>query len=212
MGEIFSHECDQIYLIGGEPLLNPDIITLMKIARENFTKGNISVFTNGLLLAKMPAEFWEACHDNTIGVHVLAYPVKLNIEAIKTLAQKYNVDFSWSSSRENFYIEPINLKGSSNARLNFGLCVRANSCIALSHGRLYTCTFAPNIHHFNKKFGTNIEITPADYVDIYSGLSAGEILQKMSEAIPACRWCNLRNKDVRPVEWGITQGKIEEWT
>ena len=212
MGEIFSHECEQIYLIGGEPLLNPEIITLMKIARENFTKGNISVFTNGLLLAKMPAEFWEACHDNNIGVHVSAYPVKLDIEAIKSLAQKYDASFSWSSSREDFYIEPINLKGNSNVKLNYGLCVRANSCIALSHGRLFTCTFAPNVHHFNKKFGTKIEITPADYVDIYSDVTADELLQRMSEPIPACRWCSLRNRNIRPVEWGITQGKIEEWT
>ena len=50
MGELFDHECERFYLIGGEPLLHPQIITLMKIARDNFSKGNITIFTNGTLL------------------------------------------------------------------------------------------------------------------------------------------------------------------
>lgn len=185
----------------------------METARKNFTKGNISVFTNGILLPKIPDGFWRACHDYNIGLTVSEYPIKIDIEGIKALAEKFGVEFRWSSSREDFYVEPLNLKGNSNVRLNFGLCVRANSCIALSHGRLFTCTFAPNVRHFNKKFGTNIEITPADSVNIYDeGITADEILQRMSEPIPACRWCNLRNSDIRSIDWGITQGKIEEWT
>ncbi len=213
LGEIFSHECDQIYLIGGEPLLNPEIITLMGIARRNFTHGTISIFSNGLLLPKMPPEFWEACRNNNIDVHVSAYPVKIDIDTIKAMAEKYGVKFSWSSSRDSFYIEPINLKGNSNGALNFGLCVRANSCIALSHGKMYTCTFVPNIRHFNRKFKQSIEVTPKDYVNIYDDdVTADYILQKMSEPIPACRYCRIRNSDVKEIKWGVTQGKIEEWT
>ena len=50
MGEIFSHECEQIYLIGGEPLLNPDIILLSwrphgRISRRATFPSSLTVFS-----------------------------------------------------------------------------------------------------------------------------------------------------------------------
>ena len=50
LGDIFGHECDYIYLSGGEPLLHPNIIGIMKITREAFPKCDVSVFSNGILL------------------------------------------------------------------------------------------------------------------------------------------------------------------
>lgn len=212
LSDIFGGRLGHMYLIGGEPLLNPDIITLMKIARSSFTDGGIGIFTNGILLPKMSDEFWRACHDYDIGITVSEYPIKLDIDTIKEKARHFGVSFHYSQTRETFYVEPINLKGSSDIKLNFGLCVRANACVALSHGRLFTCTFAPNVHHLNHKFGTDIEITPADYIDIYGSVSADEILDFLARPIPACRYCNMKNSVVRPIDWGITNGRLEEWT
>lgn len=212
LGEIFSHECESILLIGGEPLLHPEIITLMKIARENFRHGEISIFTNGILLAGQKNEFWQSCHENNISITISPYPIKLDTGKIKSQSEKFGVKCKWALSRDSFYIEPLNLDGNSDINLNFGLCVRANGCISLSHGRLFTCTFVPNVHHFNKKFGTSIPVTRADYVDIYDdNITPDAILQKMSEPIPACRYCDVRNSSIREIKWGITQGKIEEW-
>ena len=216
MGSIFSHSCERIYLLGGEPLLHPEIITLMEIARKNFREGDISVFTNGLLLKKMDDSFWKACRDNNVGIILSAYPIKLDIEGIKALAEKFGVRFQYawgdtSSMHDMFSITPLNLKGDSNAKLNFGICVRAQNCLTLSHGKLFTCSFVPHVHHFNKKFGENIEVTPEDYVNIYDDVKAEYILKRMSEPIPACRYCRLDNKSVRLVKWGISKGEKSEW-
>lgn len=215
MGEIFNHVCDRIYLIGGEPLLHPETITLMKIARENFTYGTIELFTNGILLTRQKDEFWQACHDNNIGITVTPYPIKLEIEKIKSLAERFDVKFQWAwgmkeNSRDIFTKEAIILSGDRDARLNFALCIRGNNCITLSHGRLYTCPFAAHVVHFNRKFGQNIIITEEDYVDIYKNFSAEEIFRKMASPVPACRYCR-KEELPEDVKWRPSRGEISEW-
>ena len=215
LADIFSHECERIYLIGGEPLLHPEIITLMRIAREKFIKGKIFVFTNGILLSQKDSEFWRACKDNNVDIIISAYPIKIDIDAIRAKAHEFGVNVEWAwgqneNERSTFSIQPLNLKGNSNIKLNFSLCDRANECITLSHGRLFTCTFAPNVHHFNKYFHQNINITEADYVNIYDDVSADEILRKMAEPIPACRYCDLVTP-LKTVPWGVSKREISEW-
>ena len=215
MGEIFNHDCERIYLIGGEPLLHPEVITLMKIAREQFTTGKIYIFTNGILLTKMSDDFWQACRDNNMIIYVSAYPIKLDYDKIIDTAKRFGVTFqwAWNSSKNHhdlFSIVPINLAGDSDINLQFGMCHRALHCITLKKGKLFTCSFAPHVHHFNKKFGKNIEITDADYINIYDNVTADEILTRLSKPIPACRYC-IKDKPEKIIQWGHSEGKIEEW-
>ena len=216
MGEIFANKCERIYLLGGEPLLHTEINTLMEIARKNFPEGDISVFTNGLLLMKMADSFWQTCRDNNIGIIISAYPIKLDIEGIKSIAAKFGVklNYAWGDSsamHDMFDITPLNLKGDSNIKLNFGICKRAVNCITLSHGKLFTCSFIPHVHHFNEFFGEHVEVCPQDYVNIYDDVSAEEVLARMSEPIPACRYCQLDNKSAKIVRWGISKRERSEW-
>ena len=213
LSDVFSHECERIWLMGGEPLLHPEINTLVKIARENFTVGEISVFTNGILLDKMGNEFWQALRDNDIGILISAYPISLPMDKIEALSSKFGVRVQWawgqgSKERDVFIIRPVNLAGDSNIKLNFGSCPRSIQCITFSHGMLYTCYFPAHVRHFNKYFGKNVQITEADGVNIYDDLTADEMLRKLAEPIPACRYCDLNGKIIK---WGISEKKISEW-
>lgn len=215
MGEIFGHVCDGISLIGGEPLLHTEIVSLMKTSRKNFTEGIIYVFTNGILLPSMSPDFWEACRENDIGIKISAYPIKLDIAKITEMAQKYSVNVSWvrdatETERSTFRKQRINLAGNSDIALNFAVCARGNGCITLSKGRLYTCTFAAHIHNFSRCFGQNIELTDADSLNIYDDMTADEILQELTKPIPLCRYCDT----ISPPEtftWGPTKRDIKEW-
>lgn len=213
LGDVFSHTCERIWLMGGEPLLHPEISTLVRIARENFSDGEISVFTNGILLPQMKDDFWESCRDSNTGILISAYPINLPIDKIRDSALKFGVQVRWAwnqsdKERDLFIIRPVNLAGDSNININFGICPHSVDCITLSHGRLYTCCFAPHVHHFSNFFRKDILITDSDSVDIYGELSAKEILRRLAEPIPACRYCNLSGKFV---EWGISGKKIDEW-
>ena len=210
MGELFSHKCSRISLIGGEPLLNPDIIELMKIARENFTEGDIQIITNGILLLRVGEDFWRACHDNKIRINMTHYPIKLDVDAIKSLADKFDVEFTCVTTGKTMYKEPLDLSGKGDPRYNFIRCGRSNGCITLWKGKLFTCTMIPNVHFFNKAFNQNIPVTEADYVDIYSDIKPEEILRKMATHVPICSYCNIKGYQ-DGIEWRVSKREMSEW-
>ena len=215
LGNIFNHECEHIDLTGGEALLHPEINTLIKIARKHFTVGNIFIYTNGILLSQKDSEFWKTCRDNKVDIFISAYPIKIDIETIRAQAGKFSVNVNWlwgqnENERNRFEISPVNLKGDSNIKLNFAMCYRANYCICLSHGKLFTCSCTPYLHHFSKYFSKDIRITEADYVNIYDDLSADEILSRLAQPIPACRYCDIVTPK-KIIQWGISKREISVW-
>ena len=62
----------ELHLLGGEPLLHPDIADVIRIVRTCFTADHtlIKLVTNGLLLKNMPESFWEACKKHDIEINV----------------------------------------------------------------------------------------------------------------------------------------------
>ncbi|MDR2521860.1 MAG: 4Fe-4S cluster-binding domain-containing protein [Spirochaetaceae bacterium] len=215
-----------IRILGGEPLLNKDINEFMEISRRYFKDTFICIITNVILLDKMDASFWKTAHKNNIWISISPYPIKLNINLIRQLSNKYGVpcgyvtdraivDFAGlgaSSSRKmNMFRWAIDVKGKQNYKLNFSACWVSNECITLRNGKLYSCGIFPFIEHFNKQFGTKLEVTERDYIDIYKAKNIDEILDFMATPIPFCRHCNLK-KVTYGHEWRVTKKEISEWT
>lgn len=50
LSELSGGNIPLIYLAGGEPLLNPELPELMRIARQYFPQSRVQIITNGLLL------------------------------------------------------------------------------------------------------------------------------------------------------------------
>ena len=210
MGELFGHVCDRVRLLGGEPLLHPEIIRILETARRTFRTGAVRLLTNGTLLTRQSPEFWRACHDNRVTIAVTHYPIPIDTAKIRELAAEYDVELECSEEAVSvFFVEPVNLKGDGDCRKNFALCGRANTCPIIRHGRLFTCTFAPNVHNFSRKFGVDIPVSEADSIDIYDeNMSSDEIFRRLIEPIPACRFCDMNS---RPVKWHVSEGSISEW-
>ena len=53
------YKSSYIKLLGGEPLLHPKIDHIVSTIRESMLSDQIQICTNGLLLSKMSASFWE---------------------------------------------------------------------------------------------------------------------------------------------------------
>ena len=214
LGKLFNHKCNYIYLTGGEALLHPELTSIMKMAREEFTDGDIYLFSNGILLSQQTDNFWNTCRENKINIICTAYPININIDAIRAKADAFGVEFQWAwgekeHGTEQFVIKPINLKGNSDIRENFAKCYRANNCVYLSHGRMYTCSFAVTVRHFNKYFNENVAITDADSINIYDDdITADEIFNRLAKPIPMCRYCKTERK---VIDWGISKREISEW-
>ena len=214
LGELFNGTAERIYLIGGEPLLHPKIVKCMEIARKNFQVGEISVFTNGLLLSKCKDDFWEKCRELHISIIVTRYPIELNYEDIRTMVTSKGINFSFFGNSEDFKMMNnlgLDPEGKQNAEESFTRCFESNNCIKLRNGRLYTCSRPVEIYKFNNYFNMNFEVTSKDSIDIYEAKSGEEILKKMAATIPFCKYCKKTEFARKAQIWGITNKDINEW-
>jgi len=76
---------NELRLLGGEPLLNPQINDFIKIAKEYQIADKIGVTTNGILLSKMNDLFWDQVDSVTITI----YPdIKFSRERIDYFTSK----------------------------------------------------------------------------------------------------------------------------
>lgn len=197
----------EIRLMGGEPLLHPDINGFIEFSRQTYPKANISVSTNGVLLQKMPAAFWRTCAANDVLVKLTNYPINLNFSSIKQLANSYRVRLK-IPKQVNTFFQFINNKGDSNPSQSFQNCRAMYTTPFLRDGRLYSCSFAPHVHLFNEYFKQEIPVTENDSINILSDVTPQQVHTFLANPIPLCQWCKTK----RPyMNWGRSKGDITEW-
>jgi MoaA/NifB/PqqE/SkfB family radical SAM enzyme len=200
----------QIVLLGGEPLLFPDLLSLLSFIRTYFS-GLILIVTNGTLLLKQSDEFWQNCKDNRVVINTSIYPKHPDISAITEKAHTFGFDVSYEDETKTMWKIPFDLQGKQNPFKSFRNCNKANYCITLDEGKLYTCHTIPMIKHFNSYFNQNMLVSEKDYIDIYKAKNIDEILDFMCRPVPFCRYCNQQAIE-HDLEWGISQKDIAEWT
>ena len=212
LSELAGRKNENIDLMGGEPLLHPEISKILDIARKYFD-GPINIVTNGILLKKMDADFWEACKRNNINIKVTSYPIKLDHREIKRLAKKHSVKVYIRMQFMNKHVWcrlPKDMEGRQNIIDNINLCLVANFCIFLREGKLSTCCLPLLINCFNVYFGKNIEVSENDFIDIYKAKNIEEIYNFLSKPMPFCRFCKIREWEVG-IKWGVSQKEKSEW-
>lgn len=206
-------EVSHINILGGEPLLHPQVNEFLRVARAYFPYGIIRLITNGILLGKMEDEFWKVCRDNDITVSPTHYPIAIDYKSLEKRAREENVRFSYFGHLPKYggwVHTTLDLNGDRNEAHSFLHCWQANSCSVLDHGRLFPCPVIANSKYFNKHFNTNLRVSKRDYIDIYKVSSLEEIMDFFTRPVPFCRYCNtFKNQEC---DWGISKKNIDEWT
>ena len=114
-------------------------------------------------------------------------------------------------NQKTSYFIPLDLKGKQDIISNFEKCFHANNCIMLKEGRMYTCTVAANIEHFNKFYNQNLQLTEFDSIDIHKAKSFSDIVEFLAKPIPFCRYCNVQGREFGHT-WGQSKKEISEWS
>jgi MoaA/NifB/PqqE/SkfB family radical SAM enzyme len=212
LSQLGKDRIEKIHVLGGEPLLHPKFATLLDITKKYFDNADIIIDTNGLLLLTPPDNFWESCHENKARIRITRYPINLNINKIKILAEKHsvNVDYSHETIKK-MRRETLDLHGKQNISRSFKACLKSNDCPQLYEGRIYPCPTIAYIKYFNLAFNEDIQITKSDYIDIYEIESFDDILTFLSKPVPFCRYCNPY-KDVYNIDWAMSKANISEWS
>lgn len=217
LSELFGGEMSSIQLLGGEPLLHPQITEIMRVTRDAFPIGRIRIVTNGILLPKMTEKFWEACGEYDVEISPSYYPIKFDYDAWGEVAESKNVKYTpFSLPKQSwgkvFPICPKQAGPYGLSRSNFLRCQDANHCVTLRDGRMYPCDIAAHAVHLKKYFDLDIQLSGRDSVDIYSVDSGAELLEALAKPIPFCQYCDVVDIDkLITCDWGISHKDRYEW-
>jgi MoaA/NifB/PqqE/SkfB family radical SAM enzyme len=215
MAELATDRIQEIQLLGGEPLLHPDIIHFMDVTRKYFPSTKIIIVSNGILLRKQTDKFWESCKKNNIQIIVTKYPVNFDYKSTEQYVKARGVEFSFYGNTETevktMQCLPLDLEGKQNARDSFLRCSRANRCVSLDNGKIYTCSLIPYIKHFNSHFNKSLIVSVDDYIEIDKAKNLDEIMTFISKPMPFCRYCKLKGT-IWDIGYGVSKKAITEWT
>ncbi len=100
LSDLTQGNVDYIHLLGGEPLLHPDILFFLKRARDFFNETAINLITNGILLKKQNDKFYETCRENKINIILTYYPINLDLNFIYKKFVSYNIKYEIYGQRE----------------------------------------------------------------------------------------------------------------
>lgn len=199
----------RIGLVGGEPLLHPQVTSFMRSAREASPTSEIYLVSNGILLVRQPPEFWEAMARYRIELNVSDYPVNIDRAAIGGLAARHDVHLEFVGPREQFWNYPIRVDGGCDAARSFETCRAVVNCPMVSEGRLYSCGRVGLIGIFEKAAGCSLPLAEGDSIDIYSDIDAFEIQERLTRPLDWCRHCDV--DAIQVFDWESGRRSPEEW-
>ena len=214
LGELFPDKMKMFSLIGGEPLLHPQINEFIKAARAAFPdpeKTELQIWTNGLCFKSMPEEFWQTVRENKVIIELSEYNTpKIPYEEFHKILSEKGVD--WAVPKEKtdpmFHIY-VNCEEEQDDMENFcDRCYYSDRCLVCKDGRLFTCPVAAALPHYDRAFGTHLANDEAYGMDIYTH-SAEELLRFVNTPIRQCMKCDLTPKVY--FDWEKSTKKQEEW-
>lgn len=214
-----SYHAKVVRLLGGEPLLHPDLLAVIHAARRSRVSDSVMIVTNGVLLPRMPAKVWSAID----AVEVSLYPKRSLSEqaqrACADTAAAHGVAVRFRTCNE--FQESYSEIGTTDDRLVDRIYTTCNvahrwRCHNVINGWFYRC---PQAHYIPKVLqsdgrseyvdGIEIEDSPAFMPRLLAYLQSPEPLE-------ACRNClgtagrygpneQVRRADFRPRQMAPTE-------
>jgi len=198
-----------IVLMGGEPLLHPQVEDFIYATRSIFPKSNIRLYTNGILLPQMPDSFWKACRSCSVAVDITVYPpVKPNETKLIQLVEGKGLQVSTHTI--TLFHAFFNKKGDTNPDKAFKQCTNRWYNPMLREGKIYVCHKPATIKYFNDKFNLNIPVS--GFVDIYDqNIDGWAIKEKLSKTPEICRYCTLGWDSIPVFPWSKSNRVLVDW-
>jgi len=210
MARIFSR-VREIHLIGGEPLLHPQVLDFCRVARKHFPKSRISLKTNGTLLMAQPEQFWNTLSENRITLLLDSYPADVPAVEINAMGKRHHVRVVWTDPRFQFWTIPVDVSGGHDAASSFKGCRGLNNRPLLRHGQLYPCAYVARAEVFRERFGVaGLQVYPTDSIGIRDEPDPEQVFAFLRNPVHWCSNCDMDNKEFHG--WEPSTHDIAEWT
>jgi len=199
----------KIRLMGGEPLLNPELPEFIYASRAAFPDADIRVVSNGLMLRGDMIQVLDAMRVTATYFDVSMYPpTASSIERIASICSSHGVKLTVTPDISDF-TAGMNTHGCSDPVTTHRACP-ASHCAYLCDGLISTCAMPQLIDIYNEKYGLDISGSDSDVTDIYEeDLDGYALLDRLKSPMDICRYCDERR---RPYKWFVsTEPEAAEW-
>ena len=209
MAELFEN-IEQIYLLGGEPLLHPEVEAFVTETRRIFPNTRLYLMTNGILVTKMPESFWKTLHRENTTLLCDDYPINIPVDRINELGAEHDVRIEWMKPAEEFFKIPLDPSASCDPAASFDRCRGLSNCPIIRDGRLYPCAHSAYAHILSSKFGLdNIDAGEQDSISIWGDVTGDEAIDFLMKPIPWCAHCDFDSFET--YQWSRGTGSVDEW-
>ena len=197
-----------IRLMGGEPLLHPNVADFISITKAFFPNSNVHIVSNGILLPTMTQEFWESCRQNSVRIDLSIYPPFLSKESSWIELAESNRVIIKTVKTSNFFAI-INSRGDSKVKKGPKQC-RFPFVAMIRQGKLYNCWLPAMVHYFNQKYGATIP--NAEYLDINDPKITGwDLVSKIENCSETCKYCTAGWKKMPIFQWAKSTHDRSDW-
>ncbi len=189
---------DVFKIMGGEPLLHPEITEVVRVVRDSGIGDVVRLFTNGLLLHRMDDAFWRSLDHLTISSYDSAPVRPEHLALVEEKAQQFDVVLN---------VKPVDTFSQvmNNARQHddskvfetWKQCWLRHRCLVARDGRFFSCTraaYLPDLHNklvLTDPFDDTVARRDADSVAIDDPDLGDKVLALLNRDSPvnACRFC-----------------------
>lgn len=185
----------ELRLVGGEPLLHPQLVDFLHEARRSGVADRLVVYTNGALLHRMPVAFWEGVDDLRLSLYE-SVTLPLSVEACALICRDHGIRFEADAKHGRFQRSLLNqrMEEPGLVRQVFERCemARGLACHAIHEGRFYLCPVAPFQRARLSLLGIDFDNRETDGVRLHDNPHLREELARAlaaTEPLKACDFC-----------------------
>lgn len=204
----------EVRMLGGEPLLNPELGQLASVARKSGIADAVTMFSNGLLLGRMEEAVWQNLDLLNLSLYPEAPPPAAVLDRALAQAQQHGTRVRLFR-RHQFHTRVVSTPHDLDftARLIYRTCRPAHydHCHWVSAGWLYKCAMPLFLPGYLAKLGREGYETALDGVQLHEGPGLfedvkGYLLSK--EPLDCCRYC-LGSMGIRQPHRQLSKGEVE---
>jgi GTP 3',8-cyclase len=206
---------DEFRLLGGEPLLNPELPKLAQTVRASGIADRLAIITNGLLLHRMDDSLWEQLDRLDVTIYPGAQPTEETLARVRARAQETGTKLDLTD-RPRFRAMALTEPQPNDwiARLIFKACQSAHVCHyhIVSEGWLYRCPMPLGMPHFLNKLGHQGYEPLRDGLELHA---EGDLLSRLDEFLNSdtpsecCRYC-LGDAGIDVPHRRLTKAELED--
>jgi organic radical activating enzyme len=217
-----SYHATVLKILGGEPLLHPNLLDVIMAARESQVAEKMEIWTNGLLLPRMERRVWEAVDSVRISLYPGRSLKQHQLDRCIDLAHRNNVPIRYK--RYQAFQESYSEQGTDDPSLVkkiYAVCNEAHRwrCHTVANGWFFKC---PQSYMIPKGMSLGPETTYRNGIKIDDSPEFRDRLLSYltsPEPLPACHNClgsagkwfehqQVRREEFRPAQCHTTEDLI----